>query len=186
MPPRDGGISIAGRADASVSVTGAFADPTLLFDLSFPELTVEAVTAHDLVTSGEFRSGRLEISRLTAAVFGGDLTLSGWADGLGVRESLDFSIAGDLSEADLEKLLVGHGPDYGAGTISLGDFVATGNAESIDLESLIRWSDAILGPVALGSGVGGVLFEDDVLYVTLDSPDMGYSLSGEVSDILSR
>ncbi|MCK4512136.1 hypothetical protein KAW64_10375 [bacterium] len=185
VPPRDGGISVAGRADARVNVTGPFTDPTLLFDVSFPDLTVEAVTAHDLVTSGEFGSGSLKISRLTAAVFGGDLALSGRADGLGARESLDLSITGDLSEADLGQLLLGRGPDYGAGRISLGDFELSGNAESIDLESLVRWSDAILGPVALGSGVGGVLLKDDVLYVTLDSPDMGYSLSGEVSDVLA-
>ncbi len=184
-PPQDGGVSIAGRADVNISVAGPFVDPTLVFEISCPELTVETITAYNLAASGEFRSDRLRISQFAAAVLGGELTLSGWVDSLGLRESPDFSIAGEFIEVDIGELLAERGPEYGAGTISLGDFVMTGSAESIEMESLVRWSNAILGPVALGSGVGGALFKDDALCVTLESPDMGYSLSGEVGDLLN-
>ncbi len=177
------GITLAGRADVSVSVTGPFADPTLAFEVSSGKLNVEAVNACDLLAKGEFGSGRLELSRFVATVFGGHLALNGWADGLGAGESLDFSVAGEFLTADLEELLGAQAPEHAAGTISLSDFVVTRSAESIEVESPVLWSSAIVGPVALGSGVGHVLLRDDVLHATLDSPDCGYSLSGEISGL---
>ncbi len=180
-----GSVSLAGRADVRVTIDGPFADPMLAFEVNSRELNVETVNAYDVLSRGELRSGRIELSQFVATVFGGDLMLSGWIDGLGAGESPDFSVVGELLSADLEGFPGTRTPEYAAGTISLCDFVVTGSAESIEVESPVRWSSVILGPVALGSGVGRVLLDDDVLHVTLGSPGRGYSLSGEVSDLLA-
>ncbi len=180
-----GFASLDGRADVSVTIDGPFADPMLAFEVNSRELNVETVSAYDIVARGELQSGRLELSRFAATVFGGDLTLSGWFGGLGVGESREFMVAGEILSADLDKLPGARAPAHASGTISLSGFVVAGSGGAIEVESPLLWSNAILDPVVLGTGSGRLLFKDDVLRVTLGSQDRGYSLSGEISDFLT-
>lgn len=193
----------AGRFDATAELSGSFDRPVVDVVARCGELSLRDAEIDDVVVDARFEPGTVEVEALKASLLGGRLSASGTAtreppDLRAARERAaetpavdappderwSFDLSGEAVDLDLTEVLAVLGAEAdAAGELSLTDISARGTLPDPDFESLVRWREASLGPVVLGTGAGGILMKEGSLSFTLSSVDRTYDLSGQVTGL---
>lgn len=178
-------VDASGLLDVEARVNGSWpslsadvyvrADSAVIADASLSDVSLRATVSETV----------LVVDEIAASWLGGDVRASGVLTRDPADTSWAFDVearASDLSAAEIARAL---GGDGWSGTVTLSDLRARGSDRRTDIESLVTWSDLRAGPVALGSGAGGLLLRDGAVAATFASREGYYAVSGEIDGVFA-
>lgn len=170
-----------GPVDFDALIEGPLDAPRLTASASAAGLEIAGVALSDVRAGGGFSGDVVALEsfsgRALGGQFGGEGTATIGRGGapwlLDVRCEVDGLAAGAISD------LLG-GPEA-RGVVALSGVEIGGTNREPELEAIVRWTDAGVGPVNLESGAGGVLLRGGTLYLTAAATDSSYSALAEVA-----
>jgi hypothetical protein len=169
-------VDAAGVLTADLTLNGPLRSPVLGLDIENADGRAGTVAFSDLAGRVVLSDEVADIERLEALLFGGTVSLTG-------RTELDLgSLVVEGRATGLDASLLGESlgqPDAG-GRIDLTRVSVSSADGRIEGEGIVRWHDVRLGPLRAGSGAGGAVLTEDLLAVTLESPEWGWRTSAEV------
>ncbi len=174
LPSLDGELSMTAR------LSGRMDAPTAMVTVSSERFTVARLTFYNVAASGRYADRVVEIDDVRADVLGGSLEARGVLAEDETTGKRCVELRGAVTSVDLGRLAEVGWAEALSGNATLSDIVLTSRADQRSGELLVSFEDVRYGEIALGDGVGGVLVRNGKAYLTVNSPGMGYELSGEV------
>ncbi len=172
--------SLEGELSLAAELSGRISDPAADVAITSRRLAVAGVVVEDVSASGRYAGGAVEIEQARAAFLGGIVSARGTLAADDETGEPYVELRGSVSSIDLAELAALGWAEELAGRASLSDIVLTSHGGRNSGELLLSYENVRYGEIALGSGAGGLLVRDETAYISLDAPEMGYGLSGEI------
>jgi hypothetical protein len=180
-----GPTGASGVVDFEALIGGPVDGPRLSATAGMPRLEIGGLAFTDVRADGGYSGDVIALESFAAAALGGRFEGDGTAV-IGREEApwiLDVRCEAEGLAAEAVSDLLG-GP-VARGAIGLSGVEIGGTSERPELEAIVRWADAGVGPVDLQTGAGGIFLRDGTLYLTAAATDSSFTALAEVAGFFS-
>jgi hypothetical protein len=180
-----GPTEVGGPIDFEAVIGGRLDAPRLSATARARELEIAGITFTDVRADGGYSGDDVALESFAATALGGRFEGDGTAviGRAGAPWILNVRCVAEGLAAQAVSDLLG-GPEA-RGAIALSGVEIGGTSERPELEAIVRWSDAGVGPVDLRTGAGGVFLRDGTLYLTAAAIDSSFTALAEVAGFFS-
>jgi hypothetical protein len=191
---------VDGIVEVSAGISGSFERPTVDVEVQTSDLVFLGLVVEEAAAVGSFGRGTVDLAELRASLLGGSVSAEGRASRASADSEWEFTLFGDATELGLPDIVAAGGDRAAAGdsdaaaagdsdvsgSVSLSEVTVRGTLRELAIESFLSWDDVTIGPLSLGDGVGGVIYENGGLSLSLGAADRGVEVSCYVDDLMGR